>query len=276
MSIRAMGQAATTMNQLQKQMDIIGHNLANSQTAGYKSRQAEFSSLLFQQINNLTDPANAQGRVTPDGIRVGTGARLGAVHQKLSLGAVQTTDRELDTMLLNEHDFFQVLVQENGAEEIRYTRDGAFYLTPVNENEVMLVTRDGHPVYGTNGPIQFNRNFDSIYITENGSVVVTRGGQNETVGTLAIVRIERSRLLEAVGDNLFRFPNLNELGYNLADLVVAAPQTERLIQNQALEMSNVSIQDQMTQLITAQRSYQFNARTITMADQMQGLINQLR
>src|SRR5690606_28463619 len=148
-----------------------------------------------------------------------------------------------------------VLVQENGAEEIRYTRDGAFYLTPVNENEVMLVTRDGHPVYGTNGPIQFNRNFDSIYITENGSVVVTRGGQNETVGTLAIVRIERSRLLEAVGDNLYRFPNLNELGYNLADLVVAAPQTERLIQNQALEMSNVSIQDQMTQLITAQRSY---------------------
>ena len=276
MSIRAMGQAATTMNQLQKQIDVIGHNLANSQTAGYKSRQAEFSSLLFQQINNLRDPENARGRLTPDGIRVGTGARIGAIHHQLSLGAVQTTNRDLDTMLMNEHDFFQVLVEENGVEEIRYTRDGAFYLTPVNDNEVMLVTRDGHPVIGTNGPIQFAGNFDSIHIAEDGSIVVKRGEQNEVVGTLAVVRIERSRLLEAAGDNLFRFPDLAELGYALGDLVELAPQNERLIQSRALEMSNVSIQDQMTQLITAQRSYQFNARTISMADQMQGLINQLR
>src|SRR5699024_2654286 len=150
-----MGQAAVTMNQLQHQIDTIGHNLANSQTTGYKSRQAEFSSLLFQQINNLTDPENARGRITPDGIRVGTGARLGAINNQLSLGAVQTTNRDLDAMLLNEHDFFQVQVEENGVNEIRYTRDGAFYVSPVNENEVLLVNRDGHPVMGADGPIQF-------------------------------------------------------------------------------------------------------------------------
>lgn len=276
MSIRAMGQAAVTMNQLQKQLDIIGHNLANSQTAGYKSRQAEFSSLLFQQMNNLTDPENARGRVTPDGIRVGTGARLGAINNQLGIGAVQTTNRDLDTMLLNEYDFFQVEVMENGANEIRYTRDGAFYLNPVNDTEVMLVTRDGHPVIGTNGPIQFNRNFDGIDINEDGTIVVKRGADTEVVGTLNVVRIDRPRILEAAGDNYFRLPDLDALGYNFGDIVNAIPVGERIIQSKALEMSNVSIQDEMTRLITAQRSYQFNARTITMADQMQGLINQLR
>src|SRR5690625_1518720 len=112
MSIRALGQAAVTMNQLQQQIDMIGHNLANSQTTGYKSRQAEFSSLLFQQINNLSDPENARGRRTPDGIRLGTGARLGAINSDLSLGAIKTTDRDLDVVLLNKNHYFQIQVEE--------------------------------------------------------------------------------------------------------------------------------------------------------------------
>src|SRR5690625_2643416 len=277
MSLRAMSQAAVTMNQLQNKMDTIGHNLANSQTAGYKTRQAEFSSLLSQQIANMTDPANAQARITPDGIRIGTGARLGAINNELSLGSMQKTDRDLDTMLLNEHHFYQIEVEENGQEEIRYTRDGSFYLQPVNNGaEVVLVTKDGHPVMGVNGPIQFAANFDGIYIDKDGAIVVNRGDQNEQVGQLAVVEIARSRILEATGDNLFRLPNLAELGLDFADIVQAAPLDVPLIESQALEMSNVSIQEQMTQLINAQRSYQFNSRTISMTDQMQGLINQLR
>lgn len=74
MSLRILGQAYSTMNQLQQKLDVVSHNIANSDTFGYKNRKAEFSSLLFQQINNMTDPRNAEGRVTPDGIRVGSGA----------------------------------------------------------------------------------------------------------------------------------------------------------------------------------------------------------
>lgn len=272
-----MNQASVTMNQLQNQIDMIGHNLANSQTAGYKSRQAEFSSLLNQQITNVTDPENARGRQTPDGIRIGTGARLGTINNNLSLGSIQKTDRDLDTMLLNENHFYQIQVEENGEQEIRYTRDGSFYLQPINNGrDVILVTKDGHPVFGANGPIQFASHFDSIYVEKDGSVVVKRGTQNETVGTIAVAEITRSRILEATGDNLFRLPDLAELGLNVNDVVQAAPPEMSLVQNQALEMSNVGVQEQMTQLMNAQRSYQFNSRTITMADQMQGLINQIR
>src|SRR5699024_1986018 len=153
MSLRAMAQASVTMNHLQKHIDTIGHNLANVQTPGYKQRQAQFSALLSQQINNLTDPENARGRMTPDGIRLGSGARLGAINNQLALGSMQRTGRSLDTALKNAHHFFQVSVIENGEEQIRYTRDGSFYLQPINDGEqLVLVTKEGHPVQGTNGP----------------------------------------------------------------------------------------------------------------------------
>ncbi|HLR81379.1 MAG TPA: hypothetical protein VK119_12575 [Bacillota bacterium] len=66
--------------------------MANSQTSGYKSRQAEFSSLLYQQINHMADPENAEGRITPDGVRVGSGAKLGSTNVDLSLGSIKNTD----------------------------------------------------------------------------------------------------------------------------------------------------------------------------------------
>lgn len=276
MTFRVMGQATTTMSQLQKQMDVIGHNLANSQTNGYKSRQTEFQSLLFQQIDHMTHPEGARGRMTPDGIRVGTGARLGATNSNLSMGAIQETGRVLDTVLLNEHHYYQIQVEENGQPQTYYTRDGAFYLSPINDGEmVALVTKDGHPVYGVNGPIRFSTDLDSLHINERGNIVATRNNEEEIVGTLAIAEIVRPRLLEAVGDNSFRLPDVAALGYNEND-IVRAPVEENLVKNQALEVSNVSIQDEMTQLIVAQRAYQFNARSLSMADQMQGLINQMR
>src|SRR5690625_6912307 len=67
MTVRMMGQANAAMSALQKKLDTIGHNLANSNTHGYKARRVEFQSLLKQHINNLNDPANAVGRQTPDG-----------------------------------------------------------------------------------------------------------------------------------------------------------------------------------------------------------------
>src|SRR5690554_1476060 len=129
---RAMIQAAVTMNQLQNKLDVIGNNLANSQTTGYKSREADFSSLLTQQINNVTDQQNAEGRLTPDGIRIGSGAGLGSTNINLEMGAVRETGRELDVALLQPNHFFQIEVTENGETETRFTRDGAFFLQPVN------------------------------------------------------------------------------------------------------------------------------------------------
>lgn len=277
MSIRIMGQAHAAMNALQKKLDTIGHNLANSNTHGYKARQVEFQSLLKQQINNLNDPNNARGRRTPDGIRVGTGSKLGSTNSDLSVGSMQVTERSLDTMLLHENHFYQIHVQRDGVDEIQYTRAGAFYVTPLADGQtVQLVTSEGYPVYGENGPIQFRSDFDAIHINERGQVIVTYGTNEVTADTLAIVEITRPRLLQAAGENAFRLPDLAQLGYDFNEIVRIPMGGEPLVQNKALEMSNVSIQDEMTEMIIAQRAYQLNARSITTADQMQGLVNQLR
>lgn len=274
---RSMIQAAVTMGQLQQKLDTIGHNLANSQTTGYKSRQAEFSSLLFQQIENLNHPANGTGRLTPDGIRIGSGARLGAINSNMNAGNIVTTDRMLDTALLRENYFYQIQVTENNVTEIRYTRDGAFYLSPINDNgDLMLVTKDGHPVLGANGPIVIEPGFDSIQIQDNGQIIVSRNGQTETAGSLAVVEVTRPRILEAAGNNMFRLPDLAALGYAFGEIVQAPANIDGMLKSGALEQSNVDIAEQMSELILTQRSYQFNARTISTSDQMMGLINQLR
>lgn len=276
MSLRMFGQASTSMYHLQQQLDQIGHNLSNLQSPGYKARNAEFSSLLSQHINNLTANENSENRLTPDGIRVGTGGRLGSINYNFQVGAAQRTDRSLDVMLTNERQFFEVIGPDGNDEEILLTRDGSFYLNPVGDNTLMLVTKDGHPVNGLNGPIQFaSQQINDIQINDNGMVIVNRNGQQEVVGTIAVTEVIQPRLLEAVGDNFLRIPNLTELGINEAD-IIQAPPNGNLMQSGVLEMSNVKVEDQMSQMMMAQRAYQFNARSISMADQMQGLINNIR
>ncbi|GAE92485.1 flagellar basal-body rod protein FlgG [Gracilibacillus boraciitolerans JCM 21714] len=136
-------QAAATMGgQLQKRLDNIGNNIANLNTTGYKKRDANFSSLLSQQINTEPDPTNADGRLTPDGLRIGAGAKLGHTNFNFAQGSIQRTDRNLDVALLEDNHLFQVAVNENGIEEVRYTRAGNFYLTPLENDQVMLVTSD--------------------------------------------------------------------------------------------------------------------------------------
>ncbi|HLQ97250.1 MAG TPA: flagellar hook-basal body protein [Candidatus Dormibacteraeota bacterium] len=274
---RMMIQAAVTMNQLQNKLDMIGNNLANSQTTGYKSRQTEFSSLLFQQMNNLTDEANLVGRETPDGLRVGSGAKLGTIDSDLSIGSLTETGRSLDVALLEGDMFFQIEVAGDGTTETQYTRDGSFYLNPMpNSPNVMLTTKDGYPVMGENGPIVIADGFDSIDIQSNGQVLVQRGNQTEVAGTLSIVEAVRPRLLEAVGQNAFRLPNLEQLGYNMNEVIQDVDAAGNLVKSRSLENSNVDIAKQMTDMMMTQRAYQYNARTISMSDQMSGLINTIR
>ncbi|MBP1971682.1 flagellar basal-body rod protein FlgG [Virgibacillus natechei] len=275
---RMMIQAAVTMDQLQHKLDLIGNNMANSQTTGYKSREAEFSSLLFQQINNVSgDPENEGNRLTPEGIRVGSGAKLGTANLDFTSGTITETGRALDTALRGDNYFYQIQDTENDGEVIRYTRDGSFHLSPVNDTEdVMLTTSDGNPVLGQTGPIVMEDGFDSIDIQANGQIMVGRGDQTEVVGELDIVEVIRPQLLEATGDNNFQLPDLAELGFEMDEIIQATDPTIDVIQSNALERSNVDVSKQMTDLITAQRSYQFNAQTISIGDEMKGLINQLR
>jgi flagellar basal-body rod protein FlgG len=280
--LRSMITAANTMAQLGQQLDVISNNIANSNTTGFKRRETNFGELLAQQFTNL--PNDRATRLTPNGVRYGVGARLAETNVVLAQGALTKTDRALDVALAKEGQFFRVLVQgENGAQEIGYTRSGAFYLTPSaeNPNELMLVTSDGHPVLDeNNAPILLPEGFKDITISNNGTITaVASDGRVMRRANIGITTILRPQLLQSVGDNIFTLPDLNALNVNEAD--VAVNMTGNL-RNQismtqgALEQSNVDLGTELTDMMITERSYQLNARAISLSDQMLGLINGIR
>lgn len=277
--LRTMTTATNTLGQLQQQLDIIGNNLSNSTTHGYKSSDAKFHELLYQQFNN--DKADAAPRQSPLGVRYGSGAVLGQAQMNWKVGALQTTDRQLDFALTEPKQYFNILMPGDGGEQTAYTRQGNFYVSPVADGQAMLVTAEGYPVADSAGlPITFADDVSSFATDASGSLTLTHAdGRVETV-ELGISVMQRPNLMERLSGTNFALPgNLVELGVTqqqvLTDLRGAA-RNQVGIENGMLEGSNVNYEKEMTDLITVQRSYQFNARTVTLADQMLGLINGIR
>ncbi|HEX7066392.1 MAG TPA: flagellar hook-basal body protein [Bacillales bacterium] len=271
--------ASVTMGQLQKKINTIGHNLANLNTYGYKSREVQFSNLLFQQVDNLSgdDNENNGQRLTPDGIRSGYGARIGETNLDLERGSIQQTGRKLDVALLKPYQFFQIETADG--EDRTYTRNGAFYLQPDSTNQGLLnlVNQDGDFVAGTNGRIQIPADYETISIDQSGRIEVTlESGEQLVSGRLAIVRVLKPQLLESVGGNQFALPDLQNLNLNEADVLDPAAADEVDVRQSALEASNVDLANEMTELLNAQRAYQFNARAISIADQSMQVINSIR
>lgn len=274
---RTMLTATNTLNQLQNKMNVISHNMANVGSTGFKRKQATFTDLMVQQVQNQSDPRHEVGRLTPNGIRQGNGARLAQIANVMSQGSLKTTDRQLDFALTKEGQVFRVLVQgENGA-EVQYTRDGAFYLTPVSETENRLVTGSGYPVLDeNNNPIVVSAEAKDFQIREGGNLIID-GTDSISLG---VSFVNNPQFLIGMGANLLGVPdNLEALNVNIEDVVMDLTgqfRNDISIRQNALEQSNVDLSKEMTDLIEVQRSYQFQARSITLADQMMGLVNGIR
>lgn len=274
---RIMNTASNTLGQIQKKIDVIGNNIANAGTAGFKKRDAKFTDLLVQQLNNQPNAAEEIGRLTPNGIRSGSGAKIGQIQAVMTQGAIQTTDRPLDIAFAKERQYFRVRDGETG--EVLYTRDGAFYLSPVSETEMLLVTGEGNPVLDEKDQlIVIAGEAKEFQISENGEMVVSMADGSKQTFAFGVTQIDKPQYLEQKGDNLLGLPlNSDEQtrGSVLTDL--NGPAREKIaIQQGALELSNVDLAKEMTDLIQAQRSYQFQTRSISIADQMMGLINGMR
>jgi len=274
---RTMIAASNTMAQLQKQLDIISNNVANIQTHGYKRREATFSDLMAQHVQNMGRPNDEVGRLTPNGIRLGVGAKLGQAKMVLSQGNVVSTDRVLDFAINTENQFFKVLT-ENG---VQFTRNGAFYLSPVGDSQALLVNSDGLPILDeNNNQIVFNGALKEISLSDEGRLVFTPDEGPQQTFALGMIAVQKPQFLEQKGNNLLGLPEnfnlLNVLEEDVYTELVGALRTEINIQQGSLEQSNVDLSKEMTDLLNTQRSYQFQARSITLADQMLGLINGIR
>src|SRR6201997_2404514 len=121
--IGALYSAASGMTAQQMNVDNIAHNLANSNTAGFKARRAQFQDLMYQTV---VQPGAAAGQqtVVPTGLQLGLGTRAASNEIVFTQGDFSETDNPLD-VVIQGNGFFQVL-QPNGT--LAYTRAGQFQL----------------------------------------------------------------------------------------------------------------------------------------------------
>lgn len=273
---RTMITATNTLAQLQKQMDIVSHNIANIDAKGYKRREANFTDLLFQQYNNQKNMDFETERFTPPGIRQGIGAKVGQSQIVMKQGALKTTERPLDMALTKEGQYFRVLEQRNEESAVRFTRDGAFHLTPISENETMLVTGDGYPVLDeNNNSIIIDGQAKNFRVTENGRFIAEGANGAVQEFNLGVVQLNKPQFLEQKGGNLLGLPDGVE-GEEVFTELDGALRGQIGMAQGALEQSNVEMSKEMTDLINLQRAYQFQSRSVSMADQMMGLVNGIR
>lgn len=278
--LRTMITATNTMGQLQSKLDTLSNNIANSNTHGYKTQEATFNELLYQQFNNdKLDPAQRQ---TPVGIRYGAGAKLGQIQTNHKQGSLTNTDRDLDLAFNKPKQFFNILMPngENGTQTV-YTRQGNFYASPLDNGTIMVVNADGYPVADATGQaITLPDNVTGFAVREGGTLEASYANGDAIRTDLAVTEFQKPQLMEHISGTYVGLPNnLAELGYTEAEVLMELQGANRQqigMQSGMLEMSNVDVSKEMTDLIQTQRSYQFNARSVTLADQMLGLINGIR
>ena len=279
---RMMITSTNTLGQLQKKLDTVSNNISNSSTTGYKRKETYFSDMLVQEFNNQERTEKEKGRVTPNGIRVGVGARISQSQVNLTQGILQKTDRDLDVALTNENLFFTIRSIDGNSNELRYTRDGAFYLSPANDGseQMRLVTSNGSAILDENNQeIRINGTPSEIKFTDKGqlNIATEEGTQSFNLG---IVSVKKPQFLELRSNNTFALPrNMAQLNVTENDIytqLTGATREQIAMVQGNLEQSNVDVSTEMTDMMQIQRQYQFQSRTVSMADQMMGLVNGIR
>ncbi|MBW8349964.1 flagellar hook-basal body protein [Bacillus sp. IITD106] len=274
---RSMTTATNTLSQLQKQFDMISNNIANSGTNGFKRRDVSFADMVFQEINNQPSRENEIGRLSPHGIRQGVGAKISKSTIVLNQGPLQNTGRSLDFAFTSEHQFLKVRVQDDSGTHMRFTRNGALYVTPSGNNQLMLVTQDGHAVLDqNNNPVIFSDQFNRFTITNQGTFQAS-GEQGQANINLGVIALNKPQYMEQKGDSLIGLPDNNTVNPAIVYTDLTGPERNTIaMQHQALEASNVDLSKELTDMMNVQRALQFQSRAITVSDQMMGLVNGIR
>jgi len=260
--IRSLWTAASGMQAQTLNIDVISNNLANVNTTGFKKSRADFQDLLYETLSPA-GAASSAGTQMPTGIQVGHGTSPAAIQKIFMQGNYQYTQNKLD-MAIEGDGFFQIL-QPNG--EVAYSRAGAFKLNGDGE----IVTSDG---FLMEPGISIPPDSIAINIGIDGTVSVIQAGQTEAseIGTIELVKFINPAGLNSIGRNLYLSTSAS------GDPVTGTAGEEGFgtISQGYLEMSNVSVVDEMVNMITAQRAYEINSKAIQASDEMLQMANNLR
>lgn len=279
--VRGLYTGASGMMAMQHKMDVLANNLANVDKTAFKQDTTIFKTfpeLLLHRENDDGVGWMPMGSfdITPLVGKLGTGVEVNEVFTRFDQGSVKLTNNNTDLALNGKG--FMVVQTNRGA---RLTRSGAFILN----KDGYLVTPNGFPLLGENGPIQVNRN--NFLIKQNGEVwingdlgtdpeVIYGKDKNDFKNPVLLDRIQIRtvdfpRHLNKEGDSFYvTTPESGEMRPIGVHPYTNKPEAFPEVLQNYLETSNVNLVREMSNMIEVQRSYEMNQKAVTSHDAMTG------
>lgn len=257
--LRALYSSAAGMQSQQLNLDVISNNLANVNTTGFKVSRPQFQDLLYDTTRSAGSQQGG-GNELPTSVQVGQGAVPVATERIFTQGEMQQTGSELN-IAIKGAGFFEVQMPDG---TIAYTRDGAFK----TDSQGRVCTSDGYPLLG--GFQAIPSGTTKITITSSGAVTYSSANGDST-SQIQLARFINPGGLDAAGHNLYKQTKAS----GAPELGNPAENGFGELQQGFLELSNVSVVQEMVNLILAQRAYEVNSKAVQAADEMMQQSNNL-
>lgn len=289
--LRSLYSAISGLKNHQVKMDVIGNNIANVNTTGFKRSRVTFSTMLSQTLKGASSPSNTQGGTNP--AQVGLGSMLSSIDQIMTQGSSQSTGKDTD-MMIQGAGFF--VLNNNG--QTVYSRAGGFSLDQdgtlidpgtgakvmgfmatdadmsdeVNDWSTLTLSpihiKLGEGVLANDTPAATDPVLTSFSIDQTGAItgVYSNGTSSIThpIGKIAIAQFANDSGLSNLGNSFYAASNNS----GAAEVGGAGEGGRGTIVPNAVEMSNVDLSQEFTDMIVTQRGFQANSRVITVSDSL--------
>lgn len=279
--MKALYSGVSGLRSHQTKMDVIGNNIANVNTNGYKTQRATFRDVYYQTVSNPGQASAGIGGTNSS--QVGYGAQIASVDTIHTLSGYSPTNKGTD-LYINGEGFLKVT---DASGNMFYTRYGALNF----DSEGQLVDSNGSIVMGLNGSVTAAANanittdlqkikiaindYSNITINSDGTITGVKTGTDtiDTLGLIAIATIPNPAALQLDGSSYYTAGNnTGTITYHAAGLGGSGS-----LVTGGLEMSNVDLANEFSDMIITQRGYQANSKIITVVDQMlEELVNMKR
>ena len=262
------------MSAQQEKLDSISNNIANVNTEGYKKVNVTFKDLVYETLNRSgypTSEANGASSIN------GTGVRTSEWVRDTKQGNLTETG-ESTHFAIDGKGYFQVGLPEKsayGSTKMAYTRSGTFNI----DRDGSLVDKNGNKL-----TIDFYDNIlpedklftkDNFKIDKNGVVLITGGLGTKEVGRIPLYNSAGHDSLKSIGNSLYVVNTENVNGIEVPVEKPYVVQDSSIMQG-FLELSNVDLTNEMTEMIITQRAFELSSKAMKTADEMWGMTNNLR
>jgi flagellar basal-body rod protein FlgG len=266
MAIAALHSAATGLQALSTQIDVVANNLANAETNSFKRSRVNFEDLMYQVVRQ-PGTQDQTSEVSPSGEFVGLGTRISNTQLDLSQGSLESTDNPLDVGIQGNGFFAVKILDSLGG--IGYTRNGSFFVN--SQNQLVLGMGDGYQLVP---PITLPTGVTNIEVSQDGTIsAIKPGSSTQTkIGQFQLTQFVNPQGLNLLGGDIYTATEAS------GKPITTAPEQQGAGQLMGgfVEASNVDPVKELVTMIQTQRAFELNSQSIQTADQILQTVGNLK